>query len=149
MTIKEILSMMVRSFFIIVTGTVIGLWAGGSILMPDARFIPLGFGHILLTALIAVLFFFLFYSRRDLNRRQMAVRLIIHFCTLSPTMIFLVYHWNWIPWGDFVFGATAVGVYLLIYTAVFFFVFYRDLRTAKKLTNALKKRRKELDGNSK
>ena len=140
MSLREIGGMMVRAFCIIVTGTVFGIWLGGIILMPDGRFIPLGFGHILLTAFVAVLFFLLFYSKKDLTRTQMLVRIVIHFCTLSPTMILLVYHWNWIPKGNLVFLAAAVFFYLLIYAAVFFGVLVKDGREAKRMNEALRQR---------
>lgn len=146
MSLKEIAGMMVRAFCVIVTGTVFGLWLGGSLLMPDGRFIPLGFGHILLTAFVAVLFFLIFYSRKELGRTQMMVRLIIHFCTLSPTMIGLVMHWNWIPKDDPVFILTAIFFYLLIYAAVFFGIFYKDVKEARRMNEALEKHKRAHGG---
>lgn len=144
MSVKEILGMMARAYCIIVTGIVFGIWAGGTLLMPLARLSPRGLGHILLTAFVAVLFFFIFYSRRELSRREMILRVMIHFALLVPCMTLLAYLWSWLPKGEPAFFVAYLIIFLLIYITVFFGVFLKDVRLAARMNAALEKRRQGL-----
>jgi len=71
MPLKEIFSMMSRSFCVIVTGILSSFWIIGSYYETNHYYTTEELGNILIISFIAVLFFFIFYSSKELTSAQM------------------------------------------------------------------------------
>ena len=141
MSLREIFSMMARSFCGITTGMVVAFCIVGNVFTVSLNDFILEMEHIAITALVAVAFFFVFYSRKDISRSHMMVRVVIHFLLLAPTMIFLMKEWRWVTLQKPLASAIAILSFVVIYAGILFGVFLKDLRDSNAINAALRKRR--------
>lgn len=140
MRFGEILRSMLRAFFVITTGITISMYVFCLIFNKDAGFSLDDIGRILKMALISELPYFVFYSRKELDKKQMLIRFMIHIPVLSAVLFYLASLWKWINVNSFnevlVFFLLIIGVYALVLAASF----YKDKKTADKLNDTLKER---------
>ena len=140
MRLEELLKNMLLSFFVITTGVIVSMCVMCLIFDPDATFPVETFGIILLTALVCDLPFFIFYSRKELGKKQMLVRTIIHFFVLLAILLFLSQLWNWVDLNN----PKEIVVFILLVSAVYAIVrvttAYHDKKLAIKLNESLKQR---------
>lgn len=140
MNLNELLKAMFRAFFVITTGITISMYVCCLLFSPDARLTPADIGGILLLAFITDLTFFLFYSKRELSKKQMLLRFFIHLPILLGILLNFAHLWDWVNMNS----TKEVAVFLLlvfgIYAAVLAVTFYQDKKTAEKLNDGLKKR---------
>jgi hypothetical protein len=142
MRAEEILKKMTVSFFVIVTGIVCSIYIYCLIFNPDAVFTLADIGRILLMAVAGDLPFFLFLSGRELNKKQMLLRKVVHFVVLSAVLLYLVFRWDWVDPKNGKGIAVFFLTILLVYAAVFFVSRYRDKKLTSKLNERLKERRR-------
>lgn len=140
MRIEEILKAMANSFFLIVTGTVCSMFAFCMILHPNAVFTLADIGRILLMGIAGDLPYLLFLSGRELNRKQMFVRTLLHVFVLLTVLLYLAVQWDWVNLQNTEEVVVFVLTVLLVYTAVFFVTKYRDRKLTDKLNERLKER---------
>lgn len=140
MRIEELFKNMLRSFFIISTGAVASMYVFCLIFFPDVTFTLGDIGRVLLMALASDLPYILFYSRKELGKRQMLVRKVIHFAALLAILLTFAHLWDWInlnnPGQVIVFILLVIGVYAIVIGLIV----YQDKKLADKLNDVLKQR---------
>lgn len=140
MRIEELFKNMLRSFFIISTGAVASMYVFCLIFFPDVTFTLGDIGRVLLMALASDLPYILFYSRKELGKRQMLVRKVIHFAALLAILLTFAHLWDWInlnnPGQVIVFILLVIGVYAIVIGLIA----YQDKKLADKLNDVLKQR---------
>lgn len=140
MPVKELLKVMLHSFFVIATGTVMAMFVSCLVLNPEAVFSVADIGGILLVALLSDLPFCVFLSRSELSKRQMAARFAIHILLVVILVLGFAWFWGWMDIEKPVEVALFVLLTLGVYAIVFAAARYRDRRTADRLNDELKKR---------
>lgn len=142
MRTEEILKKMAVSFFVIVTGIVCSFYLFCLIFYPNAVFSTVDIGRILLMAVAGDLPFLLFLSGKELSKKQMLVRRIIHFIVLLAILLYLAIRWNWVNPKNIEEIAIFLLTILLVYAAVSFVSRYRDKKLTEKLNERLRERRR-------
>lgn len=140
MDIKELLNAMFHAYFVITTGITMSMYLCCQLFKPDARLSPVDIGEILLLAFLCDLSLLIFWSRKDLGKKQIALRFCIHVPVITIIVISFAYSWNWVdiksPLEVFVF----ILLVLCVYAIAFLVTFYRDKKTANQITEGLKRR---------
>lgn len=140
MHIKDLLRVMFHAYFVITTGATVSMYVCCLLFSPNAVFSPVDVGGILFISLVSDLSFFIFYSKKELNRKQMLLRLFIHILLIIMILLGFADIFNWVnlksPSQIIVFILLVLGVY----SSVVAITFYHDRKTADKLNDGLKKR---------
>lgn len=140
MRIEELLKHILRSFFVITTGIVVSMYVFCMVFNPAASFSLNDIGRVLMMAIASSLPFFIFYSRKELGKKQMLIRQVLHLSVLLGILLFLAWRWNWVnvnnPKECAVFTLLVIGVYVTVLAVNT----YQDKKLADKLNDGLKKR---------
>jgi len=140
MRIDELLKTMLNSFFIITTGITASIFVFCLIFSPEAVFSISIFGSIFMTALICELPLFIFYSPKELDKKQMLNRTIVHFFVVLVVLILLGQLWDWID----IDKPSEIIVYVLLVSAVYLVVqlitVFKEKRLADRLNKEINKR---------
>lgn len=139
MRFEELIKNMIRSYFVIVTGITASLYVFCLLVNPDAVFSLSDIGRILLMALVSDLPYAIFLSHRELGKKQMLVRMIIHYIVLSAILLYFAFLWDWVSPGS----AQQVSIFLVLVLAVYIFVSLMIRFRDKKLTDKINSRLKE------
>jgi len=138
--IDELLKAMFNAFFVITTGAIISMYIFCLIFYQDASFSLKDIQGILMVAIASDLTFFVFYSRKDLGKKQMLVRSAIHVPVVLAVLLFFANLLDWVSMNSprelIVFILLVLGVY----AGVSLFTGYKDKKTADTLNEGLKKR---------
>ena len=130
MQIKDLLKAMFQSFFVITTGVTMAMYLTCLLLYPETVLTPGDIGGI----------FLVFASRKELGKKQMAVRFCIHIPLVLAIVLGFAWKWDWVnidkPLEVAVFVLLILGVYAIVLA-----VGYRqDKKTADRLNDSLKKK---------
>jgi hypothetical protein len=140
MRIEELTRAMLRIFTILVTIVTLGMYVFCIVFNPNTNITPADIGGILLMALVIDLTFFIFLSRKELSKKQMIFRVVVHIPILFAVLLYFVHLWNWVDIRDPIevifFLLFVLGGYALVLTVTA----YQDKKTADKLNAVLKKR---------
>jgi hypothetical protein len=140
MRIEELLRTMLRSFFVITTGIITSMYVFCLVFHPEANFSLDDIGRVLLMALASDLPCVIYYSRKELGKRQMFIRMIIHFPILLAILLYFAQLWDWVSINN----PKEVIVFILLIMGVCGVVFanaaYQDKILAEKLNEGLKQR---------
>ena len=142
MRIEELLKTMLRSFFVITAGIVVSMYVFCLIFEPEASFSLDDIGRILLLAFTSDLPFFIFYSHRELGKKQMLVRQAIHLPVLLAVLLYFVQLWDWVSLESFKEVIVFIVLGIAVYAAVLTVAAYQDKKLADKLNNSLRQRYK-------
>ena len=137
---KELLRAMLHGYFLITTGVVFSMYIFCLILAPDASFSLSDIGRILLMAFASDLPYVLYYSRRELSRKQMLVRQGLHLVALIAVLLFFAHLWEWIDIHNTMQVTIFLVLVLVIYVVIFAITVYRDNKLAERLNEKLKER---------
>ena len=140
MSIDELLKSMLRSFFVITTGIVASMYVFCLIFNSDVSFSLDDIGRVLLMAFASDLTFLLFYSRKELGKKQMLIRHVIQLLVLLAVLFYFAQLWGWV----IISRPTEVVVFILlvivVYAAALAVATYQDQNLANKLNDTLKER---------
>lgn len=137
---EELVKKMINSFFMITTGIVISMYVFCLIFNPYVRFTLADIGRIILMAAVSDLALIIFFCRRELNKKQMLMRYIIHFIVLSAILLYFSFLWDWVNPRDTKEIAVFLISILLVYVVIFLSNRYRDRKLSDKLNDRLKQR---------
>lgn len=140
MRMEELVKKMIDSFFMITTGIVISMYVFCLIFNPDVRLTLVDIGRIILMAAVSDLAFIIFFCRRELDKKQMLMRYIIHFIVLSAILLYFSFLWDWVNPRDTKEIAVFLISILLVYVVIFLSNRYRDRKLSDKLNDRLKQR---------
>lgn len=136
----ELIKKMISNFFMITTGIVVSIYIFCLIFNPGASFTLVDIGRILLMAAASDLPFVIFLSRRELDKKQMTIRMIIHFIVLAAVILYFAFLWNWVNLG----AANEIAVFLifvlLVYVIILFINKYKDKKLSNQLNDRLSQR---------
>ncbi|RCX16371.1 DUF3021 family protein [Anaerobacterium chartisolvens] len=140
MNAEELLKTMFRSFFIITAGIVISMYVFCLIFYPDASFTLYDIGGILLLAVISDLPYLLFYSGKELSKKQMYLRKSVHLPVLLAVVLYFAHLWDWVNLNSTKEVLVLLLLILIVYAIVFAITIYYDKKLADKLTHRLRER---------
>lgn len=130
---------LLQMFLLITAGTVISATIFCTIFSQNITF-----GIDLLWQLIAVAFFctvpcIIFYSKKELSKKSMLIRQIVHLCLTLAILIFFAYFLTWIEAGSIIQPVIFVALVSVVYVTVAFFAYQADKVTAKQLNERLQR----------
>ena len=140
MNAENLLKTMFRSFFIIVTGIIASMYVFCLIFYPDASFSLHDIGGILVMAFVSDLPYLIFYSGKELSKKQMYIRKSIHLPVLLSVVLYFACLWDWISINHTKEVLTFVLLFLFVYIMVFITCKYQDQKLADKLNRRLRER---------
>jgi len=141
MNIKEITRLMSSTFFVIFSGSVLAMYTYSLIFGIDTLKLH-NITALLIMTVLADLAYFIFYSNRELSKRQMHMRSIIHFITIMGILLFTASYMEWILWSEPIQVIVFVGLVTSIYVVVRVISDYQSKKLADKLTQKLRERYK-------
>jgi len=143
MLLKEIIQRVMYSFFVIFTCSAIVMSV--CMLLVGYSSIFVGNFYILLClALLTSVARFIFYSKKELNKRQMLIRNIIHFCVIQAIVMSAATFMGWVLWQDPISVFLMIGLVTLVYIAERAIEGYRAKRLADRLTQKLRNHYKNI-----
>lgn len=140
MRIEELIKVMLRSFFVITTGIVVSICVFCLIFTPESMFSVADLGRILLMALASDLPYVIYYSPKELDRKQMLLRMAVHFPVLLAILLYFAQLWDWVSLSDPKEVAVFILLVIGVYAAVFTIAAHKDRKLADKLNESLKRR---------
>lgn len=141
MDIKEIKSRITHSFFVIFGGGVFAMY-GINLIFGKYTFDLHNIIALLVMTVFTDLAYFIFYSNRELNKRQMFIRSIIHFFTIIGIMLTFANFMEWIFWSEPMQVAVFTGSVAAVYIMVWAISEYQTKKLADRMTQKLKERYK-------
>jgi hypothetical protein len=139
MGVKEIATFMYRSFFIIFTGSVLSMYVF-NLIFGDGVIMLHNITALLVMTILAELAFFIFYSKKELSRRRMSVRYIVHMFVILGIMLSTATFMEWILWSEPLHIIVFVALVVAVYVSVFSFNHFWHKKLADKLNEKLKER---------
>ena len=140
MRIGDLLKTMVRAFFVIATGIVASIYVFCMIFNQDAVFSLDDIGRILLMAFASDIPFFIFLSRKDLGKKQMLIRQIIHIPVLLAVLLYFGWLWDWVSMNRPTEIIVFIVLVIIVYAIVLAVAIYQNKKLADKLNDRLKQR---------
>lgn len=140
MELRELLKRMINSYFVIYGCSMMGTLLYSLIFMPDEVYNVEYFEWMLVFSLAGDLPALVFYSRKELTKRQWQGRLIIHFALLEAVLLVMAKYLK--MYRTFLQGAVFAGIVLLVYILVRAVCFAGDFQTAKDINDKLRELRK-------
>ena len=140
MRIKDLVKSMFHAYFVIVTGVTVSMYICCLLFNPQGSFTPDDIGGILLMALISDVSFLIFCSKRELNKKQMLLRVAVHIPVLLAMLLYFAYLFQWVNMKSPAQIAVFILLVLGVYIGTLAGSFYRDRKTADKLNESLMKR---------
>ncbi|MBR0600364.1 DUF3021 domain-containing protein [Sinanaerobacter chloroacetimidivorans] len=136
MSFKELLKLMIRDFFVITAGIVISVAIFCSAFYPEELFPVEFFWNIISLGIMSSLPHFIFYSEKELNKRQMLTRQVIHFSIILLILFTVGYSWGWIATGNILQPV----VFFLLVTAVYLGVKVLAFQNDRKMADLLNRK---------
>jgi hypothetical protein len=134
---KEHIKDNLMNFFIIVTLVNIAIFIWGNLLAPDQNITYMAFIVPIIDGLLGIIPGLVMYSKRELTMKQMILREIIQLVSIELIILFFTF--------GFSFNATKIPMMIavivsvaVIYLLVIVIRYFLDLRSARKMTDALK-----------
>ncbi|MCL1981477.1 MAG: DUF3021 family protein [Clostridiales bacterium] len=140
MRIGDLIKTMVRSYFVITTGIVASMYVFCLIFNRGANYSLDDIGRILLMALASDLPIIIFYSRKELGKKQMLIRQVIHIPVLLAVLFYFAQLWDWVSINSPKEVAVFIALVLVVYAVVLAVATYQDKKLADKLNDRLKQR---------
>lgn len=137
MSLREICTSIIRSYCLIVTGSLLCAGIVCSLFWKDAVLGVEIIWQILLSSAAASGLFFVYYSKKELSKKALMIRDIIHFILLLCLLLFCAYHFAWIHTHSLIQPFFFVGLVTAIYSVIRFVLFKREQRDARNLSRAL------------
>lgn len=137
MGIRAIIKKIISDFFIITTGILIGVIVYSMLNEPEAIFHVQILQAIVFSGFVTSLLTLVFYSKKELTRKQMLLRQVIHFILLEGIIMWSAYSSGSIEAGNLVQGIETFGMVFVIYFAVRLKGWFFDKKEADKLNKRI------------
>lgn len=134
-SIKEAIKMVVSHFFVITVAVLIFTTLGNTI--NGIKEYPIYFvWQVVLTGVVGALPSFIFYSKKELTKKQWIVRYVVHFFVIET--IILTEGWIF-DWYSGIFSALTIAfIVVLVYVVVYAYSYFLKFNTVKRVNSALK-----------
>lgn len=140
MNAENLLKTMFRSFFTIATGIIASMYVFCLLFYPNASFSLHDIGGILMMAFVSDMPYLLFYSHKELSKKQMYIRKSVHLTVLLSVVLYFACLWNWISLNHTREVLVFILLFLFVYILVFVTSRYHDQKLADKLNHRLRER---------
>ncbi len=137
MGIHAIIKKIFSDFFIITTGILIGIIVYCMLNEPEATFDVQLLQAIVFSGFVTSLPTMIFYSKKELTKRKMLLRQVIHFMFLESMILWSAYSSRSIEPGNIMQGIETFGMVFLIYFAVRLKGWLIDKKEAEKLNKRI------------
>lgn len=137
---EELFRKLFNHYFINVTCIVIAVFSFCRIFYPEAHFSTEDLSRILFMAAAGDLPLVVFYARRELTRKELRIRKIIHFALVVSVNLTLAYLWGWVNMAR---GAEVAGLLIcvtVVYVAITLITDCRDRKVTDMLNDKLRER---------
>jgi len=139
MDVKEIVRYMSYSFFSIFTACVLVRYVY-ALVSGSGTFGVHDITALLVMAVFGTLSYFIFYSKKELSRKQMLMRNVIHMSVIIGVMLLIASYMQWILWNEPIRIIVFVGVVVLVYVMIVVVNVLHDKKTADQMTQNLNER---------
>ncbi|WP_343209911.1 DUF3021 domain-containing protein [Anaerolentibacter hominis] len=147
MVFHDILKRVINGFFIINTGILISMILICLLFHPEAAFSVAELSAIPLLALMCSIPTFLFWSyKREVSKKQMLARTIVHWLIIEALVMFCAYRWDWIDEGSTTQAIVFVIVIFAVYMTVWGCTLLNEKKEAAAINEKLRNRKKERNG---
>lgn len=136
MEFRDLLKRLLNSYFVIYGCSFLGTWLFCIIFSPGSTFGLDYFADMALLALMGDLPGLLFYSSKELSKKQWNVRLLLHFAVLEAVLLSFGKYLN--LYHTPVQGVIFAGIVLLVYGIVRGVCFAMDYDTARNINDKLR-----------
>lgn len=140
MNAENIFKKMFHSYFTIVTGIIASMYVFCLIFNPDASFSLHDIGGIFLMAFVSDLPYLLFYSGKELSKKQMYIRISVQLPVLLSIVLYFAYLWDWVSLSQTKEVIVFILLFLFVYIMVYVTSKYHDQKLADKLNHRLRER---------
>lgn len=138
MTMKDCFKRIYRSFFIITTFTLLMTALFTLIFYSGERFSNALLWQVLIFSFLTSMLGLLFYSKKELNKRQMFIRQLIHMILLVVLLFSMALLFEWIKPGVLSEAIIFLLMIVFVYTIVWAMCYRADESEAKKINERLK-----------
>lgn len=135
---KDFLRKMLRDFFVITAGCFLATIVYCTIFYQDVTFDLNALWLTVVLGFVTTLPHFIFFSRKELGKKQMLTRQIIHACVLLGILLTFAYTLGWIERGSIVQPTVFIVLVGMVYLAVSVLSFHHDKKVAEQLNTGLK-----------
>lgn len=133
--IKEAIKMVVSHFFVITVAVLIFTTLGKSI--NGVKEYPIYYvWQVVLTGVVGALPSFIFYSRKELTKKQWIVRYVVHFFVIETVILTEGWIFDW--YSGFLSALIIAFVVILVYAVVYAYSYFVKFNTVKRVNSALK-----------
>lgn len=130
---KEFTQKVIQSFFMITTVCLFGSALFITLLFPNDTLDVRILWQVLICGLILSPLSYIFYSSRELSKKAILIRQVIHYIVLNITFLLYAYWVNWIDISNTIQVLTISFLNLIGYIAVRLTCFADDKKEAQKL----------------
>jgi len=135
---KDFLKKMLGDFFTITAGCFISTTVYCTIFYRGVTFDLYGMWSIIALGVVTTLPHFIFFSRKELGKKQMLVRQIIHACVLLSILLTFAYTLGWIDTASIIQPIVFILLVGMVYMTVGLLSFHHDKKVAEQLNMGLK-----------
>lgn len=143
MNAEELSYKMISSFFTITTGIVVSMYVFCLIFYPNAHLTLSDIGRILLMAASSDLTQVVYFSPKELDKKQIQIRMALHIVLLEAVLLYFASSWGWVLISSVGQVTVFLLAVLIVYIAIVFFNRKRDSKLSDQLNDRLKQRYKE------
>ena len=142
MGLREVLQGMIRSFFVIFSCAVLAIYLFVMLFLKEGIHVNDITGALVLT-ILANLAYFILYSKKELSKKQIFLRNIIHFVVVATIIMLGANFLGWLSPRNPGKSIFFVCVFIFIYTLVTVIEFRQLKKLANQLNQKLQERYKE------
>ncbi|PHV69303.1 hypothetical protein CS063_16445 [Sporanaerobium hydrogeniformans] len=142
MQMKELFRVILYSFFMITTGSIFAAALFITFLIPEARFGVEILWQIISISLLSSLLSIVFYSQRELSKRESIVRQGIHYILINMILISSGYYFEWFKFSEVRKLIIFIALVLVVYMSVRIGIFVSEQKEANKLNEKIKEYQK-------
>lgn len=139
MEIKDLIQVMIKTFFIATTGIVVSAAVFCSVFSKGTTLGVSILWQILILGGLTTLPSLVLYSPRELTKKGLLVRQVVHIILLISILFYLGYIWDWITISKPMQWILYLFLVAVVYLSVKVLAFQKDKKVADQLNIGLKK----------
>lgn len=137
MLLKRLREMLLE-FLLIAAGMLICTAVFCTLFIPGMQATVTLLWQIIVLSLLCTLPGLIFHSKREIGKRQMRIRIVLHLAMLLALLLSMAYHWGWIEPRSVIQTLVFIAMFAAVYAMVFSFMYLHEKHVADKLNEGLK-----------
>lgn len=129
---------MLLEFLLITAGTLICTAVFCTLFIPGVQATVTLLWQIIVLSLLCTLPGLIFRSKKEIGKRQMRLRIVLHLAMLLTLLLSMAYHWGWIDTRSVVQPLVFVAMFAAVYSMVWSFMYLHEKHVASRLNEGLK-----------